>query len=164
MRRLLAAWLMILLVGCAGLSGLSQKPEVTLAGLELAEFKLFEQRFRMKLRILNPNDTELKINGLSFDVDLNGLPFAKGLSDRAVTVPRMGEAVLDVQATSNLGSVLKQLRELRKSGRERVDYRLSGRINVDGFGSIPFERRGEVQIPRADPLPGVPAAPPQERT
>ena len=163
MRCFFAYSLMILLAGCAGISGLSQKPEVSLAGLELAEFKLLEQRFAMKLRIQNPNDVELKINGLSFDVELNELPFAKGLSDRAVTVPRMGEAILDVQATSNLGSVLKQLRELKKSGREHVDYRLSGRINVDGFGSIPFDRRGDVQIPRADPLPGVPAAPRQER-
>ena len=82
---------------------------------------------------------------------------------RCLKADLSSEAILDVQATSNLGSVLKQLRELKKSGREHVDYRLSGRINVDGFGSIPFDRRGDVQIPRADPLPGVPAAPRQER-
>ena len=81
MRCFFAYSLMILLAGCAGISGLSQKPEVSLAGLELAELKLFEQRFKMKLRIQNPNDVELKINGLTFDVDINGLPFAKGLSE-----------------------------------------------------------------------------------
>jgi len=150
MRRFFAYWLVILLAGCAGLSGLSQKPEISLAGLELAEFKLFEQRFKMKLRIQNPNDADLRINGLTFDVDLGGQPFAKGLSERAVTVPRLGEAILDVQATSNLGSVLKQLRELKKRGRDRVDYRLSGRVDVDGYGSIPFDRRGDVQMPALD--------------
>lgn len=147
MRRFFVYWLMIMLAGCAGLSGLSQKPEVSLAGIELAEFKLFEQRFKMKLRIQNPNDVDLMLNGLTFDVDLGGQPFAKGLPERAVTVPRLGEAILEVQATSNLASVLKQLRELKKNGRERVDYRLSGRVDVDGYGSIPFDRRGDVQMP-----------------
>lgn len=157
----LIAFSLLLLAGCGGLA---QKPEVSLAGLDLVELGLFEQRFVMKLRIRNPNDSDLKIDGLFFDVELNGLHFAKGLSDKPVSVPRMGEALLEVRATSNLGSVLRQLRELQKGGRDRIDYRLSGRINIDGLGSIPFDRRDELQMPLFDLLPGKPAVPKQERT
>lgn len=152
-------WLVLLLLAaCAGVGGLTQKPEISLAGLDLVGFGLFEQRFLLKLRIENPNDVDLSIKGLAFDVELNGLPFAKGLSDRAVTVPRLGEAVLEVRATSNLGSVLRQLRELQKAGRERVDYRIFGNIVVDGLGSVPFDRRGDVALPRFGAPPGQPAA------
>ncbi len=152
MKRLLAILCVLCaaLAGCASLSGLTQKPEVTLAGLDLLELGLFEQRFALRLRVQNPNDVELPIRGLTFDVELNGQPFAKGLSDQAVVVPRFGEAVLEVKATSNLGSVLRQLRELRKSGRERVDYRMFGRITLDGLGSLPFERKGEIDTPQFD--------------
>lgn len=164
MRRLVCL-LAFLLAACAGLGGLSQKPEISLAGLDLVEFGLFEQRFAIRLRIRNPNDVDLPISGLAFDVELNGQHFATGVSDRAVTVPRLSEAVLEVTATSNLGSVLRQIRELQKCGRDRVDYRMAGRISLDGIGSIPFERKGDVPMPLFDfsrKLP--PPAPVQERS
>ncbi|HOL64241.1 MAG TPA: LEA type 2 family protein, partial [Accumulibacter sp.] len=91
--------------------------------------------------------------GLSFDIQLNGQPFAHGLSDKAIIVRRYGEALLDVSATSTLGSALKQLRELQKSGRDRIDYRLQGRLQLQGMGSLPFEWRGDLQLPTIDSAP-----------
>jgi LEA14-like dessication related protein len=126
-RRGLVILSIALLSACAGLGGLSQKPEVSVAGLKLVQVGVFEQRFILKLRVQNPNDVELRINGLSVEVEFNGQPFITGLSDKGVTVPRFGEAVLEVMATSTLGSALKQLRELQKGGRERIDYRIVGR-------------------------------------
>lgn len=143
----------LLLSACTGLLGLAQKPEISLAGLSVLQVGVFEQRFALKLRIQNPNDVELPINGLSFDIQLNGQPFAHGLSDKAVIVPRYGEALLDVAATSTLGSALKQLRELQKSGRDRIGYRLAGRLQLQGMGSQPFERRGDLQLPTVDSAP-----------
>ena len=152
MRRL-AILAIVFLSGCAGLGGLSPKPEVSVAGLSLVQMGLFEQRFTLKLRIQNPNDVELRINGLSFEIELNGQSFITGLSDRGVTIPRFGEALLDVNATSTLGSALKQLRELQKGGRERIDYRIFGRLNASGMGTMPFERRGDLQLPALEPSP-----------
>jgi LEA14-like dessication related protein len=148
---LIASGLFCALAACSGLSGITQKPEISLAGIELVDFGLFEQRFKLGLRIQNPNDVALPIQGLSFDVELNGQHFAKGVSDQAVTVPRFGEAVLTVTATSNLGNVLRQLNELQKSGRQRADYRISGRLELAGVGNIPFERKGDVAMPVFDP-------------
>jgi LEA14-like dessication related protein len=136
-----------LLSACAGLGGLSHKPEVSVAGVKLVHVGVFEQRFALTLRVQNPNDVELRINGLSVEVELNGQPFITGLSDKGVTVPRFGEAVLEVMATSTLGSALKQLREFQKGGRERIDYRIVGRLNLSGIGTVPFERRGDLQMP-----------------
>ncbi len=147
MRRGLVILSIALMSACAGLGGLSQKPEVSVAGLKLVQVGVFEQRFALKLRVQNPNDVELRINGLSVEVELNGQPFITGLSDKGVTVPRFGEAVLEVMAASTLGSALKQLRELQKGGRERIDYRIVGRLNLSGIGTVPFERRGDLQMP-----------------
>ncbi len=143
----------LLLSACVGLLGLAQKPEVSLSGLRVLQVGVFEQRFALKLRIQNPNDVELPINGLSFDIQLNGQPFAHGQSDKAIIVPRYGEALLDVAATSTLGSALKQLRELQSTGRDRIDYRLQGRLQLQGMGSLPFERRGDLQLPTVDSAP-----------
>ncbi|HPT48993.1 MAG TPA: LEA type 2 family protein [Accumulibacter sp.] len=151
MKKTLLLCMLLLLGGCAGLSGLTQKPELSVAGLQLAHLGLFEQRFALKLRVQNPNEVELPIDGLVFEIEVNGQAFVKGLSDKAVTVPRFGEAVIEVQATSKLANALKQWRELQKSGRERIDYRLFGRLRLAGIGNVPFDRRGDLPLPDASP-------------
>lgn len=163
-RRLLLLAVAALLGACAHLGNLSQKPEVSIAGLTLVHLGLFEQRFVLRLRVQNPNDVDLPVNGLSFEIELNGQAFMKGLSDRAVTVRRFGETVFEVMATSTLDGTLKQLRELQKSGRDRVDYRVIGRLNVSGIGNIPFERRGDLQMPSIENIPKKALPPGLERT
>ncbi len=164
MRRVLLIVSLVVLSACAGLGGLAHPPEVSVAGLSAAQIGFFEQRFALKLRVQNPNDVELPINGLTFTIELNGQPFLTGLSDKAVTVPRFGEALIEVMATSTLGSALKQLRELQKGGQQRLDYRIVGRLNLSGLGSVPFERRGDLQLPGVGSVPGKPPATGSERT
>lgn len=146
MGRLIAVLWLAVLSGCAALS---QAPEVSLAGLNLVEFGLIEQRFGLRLRFLNPNDAELRIDGLSYELDVNGKPFARGVSAQAVTVPRYGEALVDVDAVSNIGTLLRQLSDAVGSEREAVTYRLTGSVHVGGMGRLPFEHRGEVTLPRS---------------
>lgn len=159
MKRTLLIASLACLVACANLAGFSRQPEVGVAGLQLLQLGLLEQRFALQLRIRNPNEVDLPIDGLDFAVDLNGQPFLKGSSNKAVTVPRWGEAVLEVMATSTLGNALKQLRELQKGGRERVDYRIAGRLGVAGVGTLPFERRGDLPLPLLEASPRKPSPP-----
>ena len=104
-----------LLAGCAPRL---QKPEISLAGIDLVGLGLFEQRFVLKLRIRNPNDVDLPVNALNFDVEFNARHFARGVSDKPVIIPRQGETILEVKTVSRLGDVLKPLRDAQKSGRE----------------------------------------------
>lgn len=146
MKRVLLLLGALLLTACAGPGGLMQKPEVSLVGVDLLGLGLAEQRFVLSLRVRNPNDADLAISALDFTVELNGLPFAKGAAANAVTVPGRGEAQVQVQASSQLGNVLKQLRELQKRGSERSDYRIVGQVGLAGFGTLPFERRGDMPL------------------
>lgn len=136
----------------AGCTVMSKAPEVSLAGVDLIEFGLLEQRFGLQLRVLNPNDNDISIDGLSYELEVNGQPFAKGVSSKSARVPRWGEAVLEVSAVSNLGGLVRQLAELQKGGREAVTYRLRGRFNAGGLVGVPFDHSGEVKLPR---LPGA---------
>jgi len=127
-------------------------PSVTLAGMEVVEAGLFEQRFLFKLRILNPNDLEIPITGLSFEVALNGQSFATGVSDKPVTVPPLGEAVLEVKAVSSLAGLLRQLDEGLRGGRQGVTYRIWGRLFTGTFGTLDFDQGGKLEMPA--PRPG----------
>ena len=132
--------------GCAGLRLGMQKPEVTVANIRLLDGNLLEQRFLLTLRVMNPNTSEIAIEGLTFKVDLNGQPFAKGVGNQPVVIPRLGEAMVDVTATTGLGGLLRQLKAFK--GREKVDYRISGRLVTGSFGGIDFDQTGEVELPK----------------
>ena len=133
-----------LLAGCAAPL---QKPEVSLAGVELVGIGLVEQRLLLKLNVSNPNDVDLPVKALSFDLDLDGQPFAKGVSEQPVTIARHAEAQLDVKVVSRLGDVLKQLNAARKNG--KLGYRVHGRVEFNGSAgpaSVAFDRSGEVSL------------------
>lgn len=138
--------LILLLAGCATLAGITEKPRVSLKGLEPLEIGLFEQRFLLQLRVENPNTVAIPIQGLSFEVELNGQPFATGLSDKAITLAPMGEGVVDVKATSSLGRLLKQFKAMSKEDRRQVDYRIVGKLRSPTLGSLPFESKGQVSL------------------
>lgn len=123
-----------------------QKPEVSLAGIDLVRLGLLEQRFVLKLRIRNPNDVDVPVNALNFDVELNTRHFARGVSDKPVIIPRQGETILEVKTVSRLGDVLKPLLDAQKNGRERIGYRVFGSVDLEGYGNIPFDRSGDVSL------------------
>ncbi len=172
-RRLFAGGGLLMLAGCAGLPLGLEKPEVAIAGIRLLDGNLFEQRFVLTLRITNPNRVDIPVEGLSFDLDLNEQPFAKGVSNRALVVPRLGEATLDVTVSTGLNGWLRQLGELGK-GRDKADYRVRGRLVTGSLGGFDFDRRGQLDLGRLlgrfggrlDNGPGKgsdPSLPPSER-
>jgi LEA14-like dessication related protein len=126
-----------------------QAPKVSLADFELRGGNLVEQRFALKLRVQNPNDREIAIQGVSFDLDISGKPFAHGVGDKPVTLPRFGEGVVEVEAVSNLGSLVAQIGEIAKVGKEGLPYRVTGNVVAEGFGSVPFDSRGHWKLPRS---------------
>lgn len=139
----------LILTGCAALS--LRPPSVTLAHLEVIEAGLFEQRFAFKLRVLNPNNREIAIAGLSFAVEVNGQPFARGVSNEPVTLPALGEAILDVTAVSGLAVLLRQIDEAFRGGHGEMAYGITGRLVTADYGSLPFTASGKLDLPRLSP-------------
>lgn len=142
MRRVLVFCCVLLLAGCAGLGEL-KKPQVGLAGLALDEIGLFEQRFLVMLRVTNPNDDSVTIDGVEFKLELNDQHFANGVGKERITLPRMGDALVKLSVTTNLGSLWKQVRALQ--GGKPIGYRMTGKLYAPWLpGGIPFDRKGEL--------------------
>jgi LEA14-like dessication related protein len=137
----------LMLGACAGL--LIREPlNVTIAEFKPVEIGVLEQRYAVKVRLLNPNDTDVAFDGAVFDVEINGKPFATGVSDKGGTVPRFGEALIDLQVVSGLQNILRQINELQKGDRTSVTYRIKGRLHLaGGIGTVPFDTTGEFAFP-----------------
>jgi LEA14-like dessication related protein len=136
------------LAACTGLPLGLEAPKVSVADIRLVGGSLLEQRFRLTLRVHNPNDRDLPLDGLSFVLELNDMEFAQGASNRPVLLQRLGDTLVEVDGVSNLQTVLQQLQQLRPApdGREAVAYRIRGRLVSGPTGSIPFDRRGEIVL------------------
>jgi LEA14-like dessication related protein len=143
----------VVLSGCT-LFGIREPLSVTIADLKPIEIGVLEQRYAMKVRVLNPNDTEIAFDGVVFELEINGVPFAKGVTDQASVVPRFGEALIDVQLVSGLQNILRQINELTKGERTSLSYRIRGRLYYKGaFGFVSFDSSGEIALPPAGGKP-----------
>lgn len=151
-RMVLALAAMLALPACSGLGTRTQPPSVTVSDVRMGTASVMEQQYFVKLRVQNPNDTEWKVNGVSFTLDLNGQPFAKGVGGEAVTVPRFGSAVMEVEAISGLSGILRQLSSLQGGkAAQGISYHIKGRLVTRNAGSLPFEDSGEFRPGAAAP-------------
>lgn len=137
--------LALLLAGCAGLGPYREAPRVSLVSIQPRELGVLEQRYGLKLRIMNPNDTALPVAGMQYSLQINDREFAYGVSRQPVSIPAYGEAVLDVDVVSNLLSVLRRLQEENTGKPGSLTYRLSGSLSLENrIGTLPFDYHGEL--------------------
>jgi LEA14-like dessication related protein len=136
------------LTGCATLGGLNEAPRVSLVGIEPVDIQLFEQRYRVTLRLQNPNDRDITIRGLDYEIVVNERVFARGVSGKPVTIPAWGENTAEVEVVSTLWRVMEQLEELGSRDKPSLDYAISGHVNVDGIPiPVPFEYQDTLSLP-----------------
>ena len=136
----------------AGLGGCIQyKPlDVFVIGLTPAEGSALEQRMKIDLRILNPNDEAITANGMQLRLDVNGARLARGVSDASFTIPRLGETTTSIVATTTLFDLAKQI-VVMSGGRQTFQYVLDGDIYITGGNpfarSVSFHNEGEYPQP-----------------
>lgn len=137
----------LVLSGCAGLPPGMEAPSVTVSDIGFGgASSLFEQQFNLKLRIQNPNNTELKIDGIAFSLEINDKPFASGVGNQAVTVPRFASGFVPVEAYSSLGGMVRQISSFLQNDQRATRYRIKGTMSLAGGLKIPFDRGGEFDL------------------
>lgn len=135
--------------GCAGLPG-REPVQVTVADIESLPGEGLEVRMMVKLRVQNPNDAPVEYDGVYVKLDVLDKTFATGVSDERGSVPRFGESVIAVPVTiSTLRVALRALSfVLDGKPTEKVSYKLSGKLDGPGFGSMRFQADGELALPK----------------
>ena len=144
-RRFLALALAFALAGCASTES-ALPPTVQIANVRLGGSSgLLSQQLLVDLRVGNPNDFDIPLRGLTFELEVNGRPFASGLGYAAVDVPRLGYATVPVEGTTDMLAIIRQILSLGES--DRLSYRIHGLAYIGGLGrneAVPYERSGEL--------------------
>ena len=135
------------ITGCASMQG-RDPLQVTVAGVESIPGEGMELRMLVKLRVQNPNDTPVEFNGVAVEMDVQGKTFATGVTDARGSVPRFGEAVIEVPVTASAFRMARQaLGVMSGGGIGKITYELTGKLHGSGFSTVRFQNKGDFELP-----------------
>lgn len=129
------AGILIAACGCAGPGKTLEPPRAQLAGIRVNALRMFEATFQVEVRLFNVNDVPLEIKAVDCELEVNGKPFATGVSKNAVQIPAYGSDIVSVELYSSFVEVLKGAMDMGKE--ERLRYRLKGRVHLSGGFMVP---------------------------
>ena len=129
--------------GCTGIPFNAKAPKVSVAEVSVKRLGLFEQVFDVGLRVNNPNDFDIDIEGLEFKLEINGREFATGTAHTHTRLPAFSSAIVHVDTMTDSNKLMQQIKTLPEILKDGAPYRIRGRIKIDRANDwLPFDRRG----------------------
>jgi len=139
---------LVVLAGCTMAGKGMVPPKIKIAGIGVKDVQLFETRFRVELRVINPNDMPLDIRGIDCELELVDHKVASGVTDQKTSIPGLGTAVISVDLYASVVDWVQGIRGLQD--REVLKYRITGRVHVRGGpmapSTFPFSSEGELPL------------------
>lgn len=135
------------LASCASIPSKIEQPRITLAGIEPLNMTLFEQTYRLKLRVQNPNDFDIPLEGMHYIIELNGTEFGQGTSHQRITIPAYDSTIVETEVVSNLFSLFEKLKDFSLQGNNSMKYHLFGKIKLGSWNTqVPFDYDGMLNL------------------
>ncbi len=148
-RRFGAALLLLgALAGCRALAPHFEKPTLSVVGVELQSAQLLTQRFRVRVRVVNPNNRELPVESVRFTVELDGDRLGAGATAAPFTIPAQGEGEFDAFVNTDLATALVKVLPKLRDGAPPVEYRITGEVGtaLPFLRTIPFDQQGRYSL------------------
>jgi LEA14-like dessication related protein len=124
-------------------------PKLSIVNVGMVSADVFNQQFRIRLHVQNPNDRELPIKAIEYELFLQGDSFAEGVSDQPFIVPAQGDAEFDTVVRTNfMSSVGRLLSKLNANEAGMVQYTFVGHVQLTKgmLRKIPFSEQGMVDL------------------
>ena len=139
--------LVLCLTACSMLGPKIEVPQLTLVRVAMQSADIYNQQFLVRMHVENPNDRELPIRGIDYELFLEGDSFAEGVSNKPFVVPAKGETEFDMIVRTNFVSGVARLMS-RLNGRQQVQYVIEGKVltDISMAKKIPFQESGTVSI------------------
>jgi LEA14-like dessication related protein len=141
MRGICSLFTVLALTGCSLFVPKLEKPTLTVVNVQMLKSDLWHQELKVRLRVQNPNDRTLPIQGLWYELDLDGQEFAHGMSGESFVVPALGDAEFDMSVSANMASMLIKLLGQQNNP---IEYRIKGKISLSSglLRSLTFDDQG----------------------
>lgn len=146
-RTLPAILLLALLSGCATLIPPDyDDPEVEVVGLRPLPSSGLEARFELSLRVVNPNPVGLDLQGIYYELYVEGSKLLSGANSNSAIIPAYGETTLAIEASASmLGSFTLIQKLLNEPPENGIGYVLKAKLSVANWPmAIRIQREGRI--------------------
>jgi len=123
-------------------------PSPNLLSLSVLESSSEGQLFAMVLQLVNPNEAEIPVVRLDFDIRLGGEGRLIGEHTTAFTLPARGSEIVDIEVFSEFVSSPSRLMAFAEGPNNSLIYEFHGDLVLDASMRDPLEvfRRGQVPL------------------
>lgn len=141
----------MLLVGCATLNPNFEKPQVSVSSFKALPGSGMNPSFEIGLRVINPNNIDLNLKGISYSASIEGNQVFSGVANQLPIIPAYGEDEVKLQAQADLFSGLRLFADLLKPRKTPIGYSLKVKLDVGTFAlPIYITHEGILTLPKAD--------------
>jgi LEA14-like dessication related protein len=143
------------LTACAGL-GLEQifeRPRVRVTGLDVTRVTLRDADLRFDFAVENPNPIRLPLDGIDYELRVNGERVLDGFADEDLEIAARGETPVRLPLRVSFADLARAWGSLRQQ-RDRSRYQLSAEFLFD----VPVVGRVAVPVRRDGDLPSLQAS------
>jgi LEA14-like dessication related protein len=126
-----------------------KSPQLTVVNVQLLRSDILSQRFRVRMRVMNPNDRKLAVAGIDYRLQVEGENFANGTSAASFVVPALGQTEFDMTMNSNMAAtVFKLLGQKDRTMADPIAYRIAGKVSLSEglLRSVPFDQKGTFRL------------------
>jgi LEA14-like dessication related protein len=137
--------LLVLMLSTAACTPKFERPNLSVASIEMQGGNLLRQNFQVKFEIQNPNDRELPVSGLHAELKVGGEQIASGVSNRAFVVPPHGQTEFDMTINANMALALLKLSNQHG---DSIEYEVTGAASLDlpFMHNLPFHQSGSFSL------------------
>jgi LEA14-like dessication related protein len=137
--------LTLFLTACAQRQSDFKQPVVALNSIKMVSSNKLAPEFELDLHVINPNNIDLKLKGLSYSIQINDKNIITGVSNKLPLIKAYGEGDISLQAKANLLSSLELIRGLFEQTNKELNYKVDVDIDIGGFyPNINITRKGKL--------------------
>jgi LEA14-like dessication related protein len=139
---------LLALSGCATLHSSYETPKVDVIGITKRATDTSALQFTIQLRILNPNSDTLNLNGLYYELSLEGIEVVTGTASQIPPIEGYSDAVISVSSAAGLVNSARLIRQLIHAPQDRLSYKLRAKLGSTSKWMPPttVEKRGQIAL------------------
>lgn len=147
LKSVLPFFLLILVCGCATVMPDLDPPKVSVDSVESIASASGAPRFKIRLRVANPNQQTLDIAGISYGIEILDEEVVSGVTNEVPVIEGYSEEVVTLEAGLQVFQLVRLVTKLGGSGSGALEYKFTAKIDFKGL--VPTQRieeKGELSL------------------
>ncbi len=123
----------LLLQACATLDPDYEEPTVMISSFRAIPSGGMVPSFEIGLRIINPNPTPLKLEGVVYSISLQGHELIKGVGKDYPQIESYSEGNITLNASASLLKGIRLITDMTQNQDEPLEYTFKAKLDVGGI-------------------------------